>query len=111
MSFEARSALADYRPCVTHRTRSLDMWIELDEKELLRLPQAGGLVVHCQAGCLWVTRYGDRRDHVLERGGVLQLPDASDVVVQALAAARFSVRVAPGEAGGFLPLGESVVVV
>ncbi|ATB27380.1 EamA family transporter [Melittangium boletus] len=58
-----------------------------------------GLRLSCRAGLVWLTREGDREDHVLKPGQALQVEGPGRVVVQALRPAHLCVSpTAPSEA-------------
>lgn len=74
------------------------MLMQLERREIICLPGGGGLCVVCLAGTLWVTREGDRRDHVLTDGQSLRCDRPGTAVVQALA--RSQLRVAAQSPAG-----------
>jgi hypothetical protein len=63
------------------------MWMQLEKREILRLP-GDGVVVCCVAGTLWLTRDGGIEDIVLEAGQAHRLQGGAPHLVQALAPSR-----------------------
>jgi hypothetical protein len=48
------------------------------------LPGAKGVFVSCFKGCLWLTRAGDQRDHILGPGDKIHLEDGVKTALMAL---------------------------
>ena len=59
----------------------------LAKNQLLALPRAN-LTLTCLAGELWLTRYGDREDYILEPGRSFIVRRGDGTVVQALQPSR-----------------------
>lgn len=64
---------------------------ELPANGVLRLPQGDALRLRVASGQVWVTRAGDREDHVLGEGDVLALEARGRAVALALRPSRVEV--------------------
>lgn len=67
--------------------------LNLRSGELLRLRDAAGSTIACDAGSVWVTRDNDPRDVVLGPGERVELSDSALVLIQAFDAS--SVAIGP----------------
>lgn len=72
--------------------QSLDM--SLGGNQSLVLSRAAAAAILVETGSVWVTRAGDRRDHVLSQGQRLTVDNDGAVVLMALGGARVSVAAA-----------------
>lgn len=58
--------------------------LHLKHRQLLRLPTGKGARITCRSGSVWITRDGDARDIVLERGDSLQSTRGDRIIIYAL---------------------------
>lgn len=82
------------------------MIIELARRDLHRVPDAAGLRIHCQAGCVWVTLDHDARDIVLESGQSFATPEHRRALIFALEPASVSIE----QPAGGRSIGHSMVL-
>lgn len=64
----------------------------LQYREVLQLPGKGPTRVVCLSGRIWLTSHGERDDMLLDPDDTIDLDLYRDLVVQALATARFTVE-------------------
>ena len=83
-----------------NRWTVLENWnrIPLPPRDVRSLParRAYPLKIHCHAGHLWITRAGDRDDHLLRAGESCVFKGAGRVVIEALENAAVTVWTRPG---------------
>ena len=58
--------------------------LHLKHRQLLRLPADNGARITCRSGSVWITRDGDAKDIVLERGQTFQSTRGDGIVIYAL---------------------------
>ncbi len=66
--------------------------VALESGQVLTLDDAMGMRIQATAGTLWVTEEDDLVDHIVGPGDALVIAKPGRTVVQALAAARVSIR-------------------
>ena len=69
-----------------------DTDVELAAGAILSLSNVRDLIVTCDAGELWITLDGDRRDIILSRGGSLAVARNVRIVINALRSSRIRLR-------------------
>jgi len=70
---------------------------ELDEGEILKIPQPLRLEVVCLRGSLWITHDGDPKDIMVEAGGCYRVDRPSTLLIHALLRARLEIRALPAD--------------
>lgn len=65
---------------------------ELDRREVLKIEDARGDLIRCNAGGLWITLDRDRRDIVLTAGASWRIDGDGTVIVSSLRPSAFSVE-------------------
>lgn len=76
-----------------------ELEFRLGARDILRLDRAAGGAILVLRGCAWVTREGERTDHVLCAGQSLPLGGAGKLFVSAIEEARLAVRAGAPLAG------------
>jgi len=69
------------------------MFIQMNALETL-VPNTGkkALLIHCHHGMLWLTRTGNKKDFIVEAGGMLEVPGGGKIVIMALDKSLFSIQ-------------------
>lgn len=65
--------------------------LEMRRGDVVRLADAEGATVECAAGTIWVTRDGERADHVLSAGEQVRVEGPGLVLIQAFAPSQVAV--------------------
>lgn len=70
--------------------------LHLERRQMVVLNGQPGQILACQAGEVWITEDGDRRDRILAAGQTIALTRRGPLVVSACRAARFILAETPG---------------
>lgn len=77
--------------------------LRLEHRQVAVLAGHPGQILACQAGEVWITEDGDRRDRILAAGQAIALTRRGPLVVSACRAARFVLAPPPGRGLHLIP--------